>query len=371
MAIKEPSTAGRCITPKGTSERKGILKEGISNKPNLPGSPLSKSGSYLNTLEKSKFQNDGLDFHCSFETDGSSEQDIDIPCTQPVSHDKILEGVVAFIEARSNTENRFEGISKQMEMLGATVVKKFTPEVTHVIFKDGKKTTRDKAIKKGIHLVSVLWVESCRQSGKHVSEDLFPVVEPEQAVTPLMVGRLKRTKSMQPKAFEEDVQNSADRGDRRRKRKLLAENLTPTAMVFCAETQDPYSPIAVNPPLTPHMVPDTPCHEIPSPLTKTLSYGGDSPKEPIESDCKETDQSPDSNQDVPSSINKLKKRLLKCTPSRLPTPPAEQKKTPAAQIRKTPTDVLLTGKSLSRGGKSRSVLGKFETRSPNGLYMYA
>ena len=30
-------------------------------------------------------------------------------------------GVVALIEARSNTENRFEGISKQMEMLGATV----------------------------------------------------------------------------------------------------------------------------------------------------------------------------------------------------------------------------------------------------------
>lgn len=94
MAIKEPSTARRCITPKGTSEKKGILKEGISNKPNLPGSPLSKSGSYLNTLEKSKFQNDGLDFHCSFETDGSSEQGIDIPCTQPVSHDKILEGTI-------------------------------------------------------------------------------------------------------------------------------------------------------------------------------------------------------------------------------------------------------------------------------------
>ena len=58
-------------------------------------------------------------------------------------------------------------------------------------------------------MVSVLWVESCRQSGKRVSEDLFPVVVPEQAVTPLMVGRFKRTKSMQPKAFEEDVQNSA------------------------------------------------------------------------------------------------------------------------------------------------------------------
>ena len=77
------------------------------------------------------------------------------------------------------------------------------------IFKDGKKATRERALKKGIHLVSVLWVESCRQSGKRVSEDLFPVVVPEQAVTPLMVSRLKRTKSMQPKAFEEDVQNSA------------------------------------------------------------------------------------------------------------------------------------------------------------------
>lgn len=94
MGIKEPSTAGRCITPKGTSERKGILKEGTSNKPNLSRSPLSKSRSYQSTLEKSKFQNDGLDFHCSFETDGSSEQDIDIPYTQPVSHEKILEGTI-------------------------------------------------------------------------------------------------------------------------------------------------------------------------------------------------------------------------------------------------------------------------------------
>ena len=77
------------------------------------------------------------------------------------------------------------------------------------IFKDGKRTIRERALKKGIYLVSVLWVESCRQSGKRVSEDLFPVISPEEAATPLLVGRLKRTKSMQPKAFEEDVQNSA------------------------------------------------------------------------------------------------------------------------------------------------------------------
>ena len=31
-------------------------------------------------------------------------------------------GVIAFIEVRSNTENRFDGISKQVEMLGAKVI---------------------------------------------------------------------------------------------------------------------------------------------------------------------------------------------------------------------------------------------------------
>ena len=79
---------------------------------------------------------------------------------------------------------------------------------------------------------------------------------------------------------------------------------------------------------------------------------GDSPKEPIKSDKEETDQSPDSSQDIPSSISKLKRRLLsKCTPAKLPalpTPPTEQRKTPAAQIRKTPKDVLLTGQGCIR-----------------------
>lgn len=31
--------------------------------------------------------------------------------------------------------------------------------VTHVIWKDGKKSTKDKALKRGLHLVSVLWVD--------------------------------------------------------------------------------------------------------------------------------------------------------------------------------------------------------------------
>lgn len=335
------------MTSQNGSLKKAILRESTSNK-----TTLSRSRNNLTTEEKSKAHDESFDFHCSFETNSGAEQDNDIPSTQPVSHDQILEGVVAFIEVRSNTENRFDGISKQVEMLGATVVKKLTPEVTHVIFKDGKRTIRERALKKGIYLVSVLWVESCRQSGKRVSEDLFPVISPEEAATPLLVGRLKRTKSMQPKAFEEDVQNSADRGDRRRRRKLQAENLTPTAVIFCAETQDPHSPLTFNSPVTPHIIPDTPSQKMEkSPFIKALNYDDESPGEPITSGKDHTDQLSDINQEIPPSISKLRRRLLsKSTPSNLPTPPMEQKETPSGQIRKTPKDVILTG---SEQGKKR------------------
>jgi len=217
-------------TSETSNGKRGILKDTELNRSNVEGfgAAPSRRGSYLETLEKPHDQNERLNFHCSFENDDSPGQEIQIPCTQLVLPDKILEGVIAFIEVRSNTENRFDGISKQVEMLGAKVSKKFTPDVTHVIFKEGKKATKERALKKGIHLVSVLWVESCRQSGKRISEDLFPVVESSEVGSPLMVGRLRRTKSMQPKAFEEDVQNSADRGERKRKRKLQASNVTPS-----------------------------------------------------------------------------------------------------------------------------------------------
>ena len=81
-----------------SSHNKGILKDAVSSKANLSvhGSPLSKSGSYLGILEKSHDQNESLGFHCSFENDGSPAQEIDIPCTQPVSQDKVLDGMYIF-----------------------------------------------------------------------------------------------------------------------------------------------------------------------------------------------------------------------------------------------------------------------------------
>ena len=76
------------MTSQNGSLKKAILRESTSNK-----TTLSRSRNNLATEEKSKAHDESFDFHCSFETNSNAEQDNDIPSTQPVSHDQILEGM--------------------------------------------------------------------------------------------------------------------------------------------------------------------------------------------------------------------------------------------------------------------------------------
>ena len=70
-----------------------------------------------------------------------------------------ISDVVAYVEVRAEYENRSRAVEKQLKQLGAQISSTLTPDVTHVVFKGGKKATLKKAQKLGIHLVSVLWVE--------------------------------------------------------------------------------------------------------------------------------------------------------------------------------------------------------------------
>lgn len=72
---------------------------------------------------------------------------------------KNLSDIVVYAEVWSDRDNRSECVRRELEQLGAIVVKKFTKDVTHVVFKEGNVATVKKAQKKGIHLVSLLWVE--------------------------------------------------------------------------------------------------------------------------------------------------------------------------------------------------------------------
>lgn len=67
--------------------------------------------------------------------------------------------VVAYVEVRTGAENRSKAIISKLKQLGAEVVEKLNDTVTHVIWKDGKKSTVDRARKKNIPVVTVLWVD--------------------------------------------------------------------------------------------------------------------------------------------------------------------------------------------------------------------
>ncbi|XP_045142637.1 microcephalin isoform X2 [Echinops telfairi] len=82
--------------------------------------------------------------------------------------------------------------------MGAKVSKTFNKQVTHVVFKDGYQSTWDKAQKRGIKLVSVLWVEKCRTAGVHIDESLFPAANTNEQL-PNLLKRKRRC--MQPKDF--------------------------------------------------------------------------------------------------------------------------------------------------------------------------
>lgn len=98
------------------------------------------------------------------------------PNNQTVCFD-VLKDVVAYVDvwSSSHKDNYTWAFSKQLLMMGATVSRKFTKNVTHVIFKDGLESTWSKAMSTGVKLVSVLWVDNCLKSQKCLDEALYPV----------------------------------------------------------------------------------------------------------------------------------------------------------------------------------------------------
>ncbi|XP_077667702.1 LOW QUALITY PROTEIN: microcephalin [Eretmochelys imbricata] len=126
----------------------------------------------------------------------------------------VLEGVSAYVEVWSSnrTENYSKTFAQQLLDMGAKVSKTFNKQVTHVVFKEGHLATWRKAQKTGVKLVSVLWVEKCREAGARVDESLFPAIYTNEGL-PLLI---KKHKCMQPKDFIEKTPEN----DKRLQKKL-------------------------------------------------------------------------------------------------------------------------------------------------------
>uniref|UniRef100_A0A8C3GR22 BRCT domain-containing protein n=1 Tax=Cairina moschata TaxID=8855 RepID=A0A8C3GR22_CAIMO len=141
----------------------------------------------------------------------------------------VLKGICAFVEVWSSnrTENYSKAFEKQLLDMGAKVSKTFNKHVTHVIFKEGRLATWRKAQKAGVKMVSVLWVEKCRETGIHVDESLFPAVYNNE-------GLLLKHKCMQPKDFVE----KSPENDKKLQRRLdkMAKELAKQKIGINAET---------------------------------------------------------------------------------------------------------------------------------------
>ena len=121
----------------------------------------------------------GDDGHADADADGENGEEEHLPATQP-SLSVVLQGVTAYVEFRTGHENRSRCVEEVLESLGAVVAKKLTRDVTHMVFKDGSLATYNKGKKLGIHIVSNMWVEACKNEGTKVSEGLFPSTSKEK-----------------------------------------------------------------------------------------------------------------------------------------------------------------------------------------------
>ncbi|BES98167.1 BRCA1 C Terminus (BRCT) domain [Nesidiocoris tenuis] len=87
---------------------------------------------------------------------------------------QVFAGLTIYVEIKYLKMDKSKCIRDLVEKLGAKVVKTFAKSVNLVIFKEGKMSTYLRAKHENIPLVSVPWVDACRQLGSLVDPAKFP-----------------------------------------------------------------------------------------------------------------------------------------------------------------------------------------------------
>ncbi|CAN7944041.1 unnamed protein product [Ixodes pacificus] len=97
----------------------------------------------------------------------------------PADPDRPLEGAKVHVEVRCGSQDLSGTLEAILEKLGAEVCDTVGPQLTHVVFRKGRDSTRDMALRWNIPLVGPLWVEGCRVQGRAVSPAKYPAVAPD------------------------------------------------------------------------------------------------------------------------------------------------------------------------------------------------
>ena len=86
----------------------------------------------------------------------------------------LFKGITAYVEVRTNQEDRSSCVSSRLKSMGAKTRKRLSSNCTHLVFKDGSFSTYHKAKQLGLHIVSVSWIEASRKKGTRLEENDFP-----------------------------------------------------------------------------------------------------------------------------------------------------------------------------------------------------
>ncbi|XP_046809821.1 microcephalin isoform X2 [Lucilia cuprina] len=125
-----------------------------------------------------------------------AEQSLHIP--EPPSLQEIMRNIVVYVEVRSGEDNRSAGVRKVIEALGARVNLSLNRDTTHVIFKDGLMSTFKKAKQMNVPIVSILWIEACKNQRRICDPKDYPISNLDRYENPELYTKMKRVKSMQP-----------------------------------------------------------------------------------------------------------------------------------------------------------------------------
>lgn len=116
----------------------------------------------------------------------------------PKTVQEIFQDCKVYVEVRSGDDNRSAGIKNRLLRDGINVNEKLYKDTTHVIFKDGLLSTYKNAIKLGIPVTTVLWIDACKTHKRLVDASKFKISNLDRYEHPELYPRLRRQKSMQP-----------------------------------------------------------------------------------------------------------------------------------------------------------------------------
>uniref|UniRef100_U5ELM8 Putative cyclin-like f-box n=1 Tax=Corethrella appendiculata TaxID=1370023 RepID=U5ELM8_9DIPT len=225
----------RCCTPPNASDLASAITPRFKNHPlysriykDLQSPSASTRIRAIRALQSPSKR----DNYCNFDV-SHTEQDIITneernPPPQKTLKE-VMKDICVYIEYRSESDNRTEGIKRIVGEMGAKVNDKLYRNTTHVIFKDGLVSTYQKAKKMNIPIVSILWIDSCKRQKQIVDPAKFPISNLHRYENPDLYKKIRRQKSMQPNA--DMIANGLIGAKKPNKKAVVSTKLSPKAKI--------------------------------------------------------------------------------------------------------------------------------------------